>query len=217
MKAHLPGQRALAALVIASLALLAILGSVSRPPDVAISDLPLIDGGSVISVRGIVVDAWSSDAGSLSVVLADLGDLSTVKVVCVQGPLSAGLQVHIGDEVRVTGELDVAGTRPIIWTTFDDVLLLLPSRDVMTISDLARSWELFLDDRFDIAGILVLDAQSGELRLADPAGESSIAVEMPQGDCARFSEKRVVVDAELRLRPEKMVLVLEVLSLSLAL
>jgi hypothetical protein len=216
MHRGLPEQKVLSFLVMVSLALLTLLGSVTGPPEVAMSDVSKIDGGETIRVRGIVVDAWDSDAGVLSLVLADLDTQSSLKALCTNGIMAAPAAIHIGDEVRVTGEIETTGGRPILWSSRDDVELLRLSREALTLEALAGAWELLVGDRFEVVGILVPAEGGGEFRLMDMGRSLSIAFEPPQADMTRFEERKVIVDVVLRLRPQTMELVLVAYGISLS-
>src|SRR4030042_2593650 len=98
MDVRIPSQRALAALVLASLALLTLFSSSGGMPEVSISDLKQMDGGTFVSVVGVIVDAWSTDSGSESLVLADLESDATVKVVCASGALGWQTDYRVGGE-----------------------------------------------------------------------------------------------------------------------
>jgi len=213
MDVRLPTQRTLAALVLTSLALLTLFSSSGGMPEVSISDLEQMDGGTSVSVVGVIVDAWSTDSGSESLVLADLESDATVKVVCTSDELGRQADCRIGDEARAIGELEVSGGRPTIWTSGDRITVLRASRDVVTLRLLARSWDLLIDDRFETRGVLV-PAPSGGYRLMDPNTASSISISVTPDDIARYEERAVVVDATLRLDSSTMDLVLEVHSIS---
>jgi hypothetical protein len=214
MEVRIPSQKALASLVVVLLSLMTALGTVSGPPLVEISDLPGLDGGAVVRVRGIVVDIWGSDAGSLSLVLADLQIRSTVKVVCSQSSFRASAEVRTGDEIAATGQLEITGGRPLIWSSLDDIDLLVRSREALHVEDLASSWDLFIDDRLEVAGILVESQAGGSLRLVDPDGFVSIALLTRQTDCYRYIDRMVLVDAVLDLQPQTMELVLDAFEIS---
>ena len=213
MEIRFPSQRVLAALVLASLALLALLSSSGDMPEVSISDLKRMDGGTSVSVVGIIVDAWSTDSGSESLVLADIETNATVKVVCVSDELGWQADYRIGDEARAIGDLEVTGGRPTIWTSGNRITVLRASRDVVTIHLLARAWDLLIDDRFETRGVLVPSSDGG-CRLMDAGTGTSIAVSLDQDDIARYEVTPVVVDATLRLDSSTMSLVLEVHSIS---
>jgi len=147
-------------------------------------------------------------------VLADLSEGSTVKVLCSQGILRVGADVHVGDEVRTTGQLEITGGRPILWSSSDEVELLGLSRATLKLDDLARAWELLIGDRFEIVGILLSEQRAGPLRLMAPDGTMSIALETTQTDSSRFADRKVLVDGVLQLRPKTMELVFVAYAIS---
>ncbi len=203
-----PRQRVISVLVMVSLAMLTLLGSVSEPPEVGLDDISKVGGGETIRARGVVVDAWTSDAGSLSLVLADLGTDSTLRVVCSSGSVGVPVDIHIGDDVRATGELEVTGGRPTLWSARDDIELIRPSREALTLEAIADSWEMLVGDRFEVVGILVRSTNEA-FRLMDLGGSVSIALQPPETEMSRFEGRRVLADAVLRLRPETMELILD--------
>jgi hypothetical protein len=215
MDVRLPGQRTLAALVLASLALLTLFASPGGTPEVSISDLKQMDGGASVQVVGVIVDAWSTDIGSESLVLTDLESDATVKVVCVSSEVGWRADFRIGDEARAIGELEVTGGRPTIWTSADRVTVLRSSRDVVTLRLLAGVWDLLIDDRFEIRGVVV-PTSNGGYRLTDADKATSISMSVNQDDIARYENMAVVVDATLRLDSSMMSLVLEVHSITRA-
>jgi hypothetical protein len=198
-----PNQRVLAASIVASLAVLTSLGAGSGPPEVAISDALALEGGEIIRVRGIVVNAWLSDTGTLSLVLADLHQRTSLKVMCSGGISADPADVRIGDELRMAGE------KPALWSSFDDVEILARSRDALSVESLSTSWELLIGDRFEITGILVV-TDGGGYRLVNPEGTASIALVLPQPGPSRYECGKVLVDAMLMLDPAGMELVLKV-------
>lgn len=213
MSLRLPREKVLACLAASCLALLAFIGAASEPPEVRIPDLGTLDDGAVVRVRGVATDVWSSDSGSLSLVLADIMTVSTVKVVCSMGRIASPIEVHIGDELSAMGQLEVAGGRPVIWANEDDVRLISLSREVLDLRSLSLSWELFVGDRFEIEGIVI--AGDAGFRLAGSDGASSICLTTYGVDCSRFLDRRVLVDAVLELKPQTMELALDVYEISL--
>jgi len=169
-----------------------------------------------VKVRGTVVDAWSSDAGALSLILADLDSKATAKVICAQGGTVLRAEFHVGDVVLATGQLELTGGRPVIWAGQGKLELVTPSRDSLTLEDLGDSWELLVGDRFEVAGVLVMAHPEERVRLVSPDGQASILILIRQTDYSRFLERLVVVDAVLRLDSNSMELVLDAYSISLA-
>ena len=210
MRVRVPSQNLLAAMTIISLGLLTLCAASGGPPEVAISDLHLIDGGAVVSVKGLTVEAWSSDTSYWTLVIAELEGLSTVKVVCAPGRITTELEAHIGDEVRATGELDTSGGQPILWSSCDDVVTTRESRDALTLGLLASAWALLVNDRFEIRGVLVSGSDAGSYWLTDPEDKKSMAVRFLQHDPSRFVDSRVVVEGVLKLESVTMRLVLDV-------
>ncbi len=214
MAVRLLNQRTLALLVLASLALLSGLSSIGRMPAIAISDLSKVDSGAVVVVVGVVVDQWSSDAGSSSYVLADLDRQASVKVIHTPNRPSAQTEVHIGDEVRVTGEIDLLGGRPTLWASGDGLTLVRSSREVLSVASLVDSWPLLLGDRFEMRGIVQSVYGSRDMLLRDLDGGASILLRSDEG-LSRFADRIVVVDTILLLDSSSMRLVLDVESVSL--
>jgi len=203
-----PRETALSALAALSLAMLTLLAGSGSPPDVDIAEVPGIDGGEEIRILGIVVEAWSSDTGYLSVVVANLNGGCTLKVVCSEGVSSTSPGVRIGDEIRVTGEVGVTGGGPVLWSTLDDIEILRSSCEVLDLDMLVRSWRLLVDDRFEIVGILTLGPDAACAWLTCPDGSVSIALRAPGMDLSRFENRQVRVEAVLRLEPDTMGLAL---------
>ena len=212
MNVRLPSQRVLAILVLLSLALMTLLSSIGNSPEIGISDLSKLDGGETVVIIGVIVDAWSSDSGSTSLILSDLEAQSTAKVVCASSALNSRQDFHVGDEARAVGELEIAGGRPTIWTTEERVTVLRISRNVITVGSLGQAWELLIADRFETRGVLV-PASDGIYRLVDVDSGSSIALRVDQTDVTKYVQRAVVVDATLRQDTRTMNLVLEVHSI----
>ncbi len=212
MRIRVPSQRVLAATATLLLCLLVLFSSSGGPPEVSISELSLMDGGGTVVVVGVIVDLWSSDSGSTSILLADLETSSTVKVVCSLPGIGPPLAPMIGDEIRASGELEITGGRPTVWTTFDRLSIVRMSMDVISVKILGEHWDLLTEDRFEVRGV-VLPNTGGEYRLKDLDDAASIVLSLESSDASRFEERIVVVDATLRM-DDTMRLVLDVHSIS---
>ncbi len=176
--------------------------------------LSSLDDGTPVVVGGVVVESWSSDSGSRSIILADIEAGSTVRVTYMLDASSRDLELHIGDEVCASGQLEVSGGSPVIWSQPSQVLVTKESQEVVTVSLISRAWDLFVDDRFHTRGVLT--TTSGDTyRLMDAHGGTSIALVLGLADASRYAQKTVVVDATLRLDSETMSFFLEVHSISL--
>ncbi len=200
-----------AVLMVGLLSSMVLLSASSPPPSVTVSQLWGLGGDTALTVSGVLVSLRSYDSGSEVMVLADESGADTVKVVSLPGsgpPPSSTLSV--GDLVRVSGDCSFEEGVPTVYCSYNGVLLLLPSEDVLTVGMLCDSWRLFEGDHISVSGECVL-AADGSPRLSDAGGGRSIAMKLGEG--IGFAEGEAVVGCVLVMDVETMALVLLVDSI----
>jgi len=192
--------KCLAALSVVLLSVMMFLGSTSEPPEVAMRDLAGMDDGEAVQVKGVVSDMWKSDSGSESLVLTDLSDNSSAKVVWLsEGGPGPSEMLSIGDEACVLGEVSLAQIPPVLFVRDGDFWLVTPCEDVMSLETLSACWALFEGDTIKVAGNLFIDPSGGLFRLCDPEMRHSIQVRWAEGDLPALIGMPVLVTGVLRM------------------
>jgi len=202
-----------AVLMVGLLSSTVLLSASSVPPSVTVSQLWGLGSDTDLTVSGVLVSLRSYDSGSEVMVLADESGERTVKVVCSPGPgPEPSSMLSVGDLVRVAGECAFEEGVPTVYCRYNEVLLLLPSEEALTVGMLCDSWRLFEGDRISVSGEVVRGGD-GSLRLLDPGGECSIAMLLDEGLAP--VEGGSTVGCVLALDAETMALTLFVYSIVL--
>lgn len=205
-------DRLASVLAVGFLSSLVLLSSSAAPPSLTVAELWGLGGDSALTVSGVLVSLRSYESGSEVLVISDEGGSPTVRVVCTTGPgPSPGEISSIGDLLSVSGECVFEDGVPSVFCRYGDVRLLRRCQDVLTVSLLSASWQLFEGDRVSVRGVCGVDPH-GALRLADADGGCSIAMLLDQGVAPVCGE--VVADCTLVLDTSTVSLVLEVHSLT---
>jgi hypothetical protein len=193
-----PGR--LAALEAVLLTVMVLLSGSSRPPQVPIDDLPMLEAGTRVAVVGLLAENWLYESGSEGLLLADSSSANMLRVVCTRAAkLMPSQYAAIGDEIRVQGELAGNSEGLYLLATSDGVERLRSSACALTVRILCENWMAFLNDRVSIRGILLIDESSGEWRLADASSDRSMALDLqstppaPSG-CMVEAEGTMVLD-----------------------
>lgn len=174
-------DRLIAVLAVGLLSSMVLLSASSLPPSVTVSQLWGLDGDSTLTVSGVLVSLRSYESGSEVLVVSDESGSATVKVVCTQGPGPAPSgALSIGDLLSVSGECVFEDGIPAMYCQYDDVRLLRPSEEVLTVGMLCASWQMFEGDRISIRGVCGRDGV-GDLRLFDAGGECGIVMLLDPG------------------------------------
>lgn len=193
-----------------------MLSSAASPPVVAISQLPQLETGTTVTVIGVLVDQWLRDDGSVSLVIADVSDGATTRIIYgASESLGVGAAIGLGDEIMATGEVSSSKRPPTIFADDDEVVLLRKAEHVLSVSTISSNWILFVNDRFDVRGVIIEGSSWGEFRLLDTSASCSLAL-ASHDSLSRFAGAEVVVNGYLNLDRNAMCLVLSVESISLA-
>lgn len=148
----------------------------------------------------------SYESGSEILVIADMTGYPTVKLVCSPGPGPPPSAIGgVGDVLSVSGRCVFEGGIPSIFCRYNDVSLVAPSEDALSVGLLEEGWRLFEGDRFFVRGVCAIES-SGAARLCDPGGACSFALQFDQGVVATAGE--VLVDCTLLMDRGTMSLVL---------
>ena len=206
----IPGPRMLAAVFALMLSVVLLVSSSSKIPTVSIDQLSSLDGGSEVRLVGVVVGLSLNEGGSEDVIIADVQQGTTVKIICMSGtrPLPSRY-ISIGDEVSLTGA--TADSSPnVVFTTSDDIVVTRGSESTLTVGILASNWLLFEGDSFTVGGVLI-ERDRGSFALSDLDGLHTIRVVFA-GELSGYVGKNVLVTAQLRLDSATMALVLSASS-----
>lgn len=176
------------------------MGSTSEPPEVAMKDLASLEDGEAVRIRGVVSDMWRADSGSETLMLFNLTDNSSAKVVWVSGGGPGPSEtLSIGDEAGMSGEVSVAQIPPVLFVRGADFWLLTPSEDILSLATLSSCWELFEGDTIRIAGNLFADPSGGPFKLCDSKMEHSVQVRWAKGDLTTLIGQPVLATGALRM------------------
>lgn len=209
MNRLLVAPRVLALISIALLGIMMLMGSLSEPSEVTISELAALDEGDTVSLRGVLVDMWRADSGSETLLLVDLSDNSTVRVIWLPcGGPTPSETVSIGDEVRVQGDVSPAQMPPVVFARGHAVWLVRPSEAVISVWALSDHWALFENDRIRVAGVLSLDPSTRSFRLCDPDMQHTVLLRYSDEGILALNGERVLTTAVLRMDARTMSLVL---------
>jgi len=210
MKASLVTFRVLAFILMAVLAGMMMLSWSARMPCLEISSLPGLDDGQTVLVRGLLVDLRVNDGGSESLVLADREGAASVWVFVSQAIRSLpSSYAHVGDELRVVGNLALSRSGMSLYSDSDSVVLLARAEQVLTVGALSSHWELFLGDDISVSGILMQTVASSGPRLFDIDMERSLSLSLDGGWDDQLLGRTVTVIGRLVLDEESMSLVLQ--------
>ncbi|MEM4232439.1 MAG: hypothetical protein QXZ19_00505 [Thermoplasmata archaeon] len=202
--------------VLASCVLL--LGMVADPPQVDVSALHGLDDGSVVTVRGVVVDLRAFDTGSDMLVILDLSGAEIARIQVSPGcrPRPSAY-TSIGDLVAATGRVVLEGQVPVVYSSSDCIVLVAESPVALSVCMGCDNWQLFIYDEFKIQGYVQNDGGSGAFCLVDSLGASGPRLRIQHTNALQFVEgKRVTVLGKLTMDPNEMSLVLTVRTISLA-
>jgi len=202
--------RVLAFILLAVLAGMMLLSWSARMPCLEISALPGIDDGQVVLVRGLLVDLWVNDGGSESLVLADREGAISVWVFVIQAirPQPSSY-AHVGDELRVAGNLALSRSGMSLYSDSDSVVLLARAEQVLTVRTLSSHWELFLGDEVSVSGVLMQAVASSGPRLFDSDMEHSLSLGLDDGWDDQLLGRTVTVVGTLVFDEESMSIVLQ--------
>lgn len=195
-----------------------LLGILARPPQVDVSALHGLDDGSVVTVRGVVVDLRAFDTGADMLVILDLcgSDIARIQVSPGSRPRPSAY-TSIGDLVAATGRLVSEGQVPVVYSSSDCIVLVAESPVALSVYTVCDNWHLFIYDEFKIQGYVQEDAGSGSLCLVDSLGTSGPRLRVQYTNALQYLEgKRVTVLGKLTMEPNEMSLVLTVRTISLA-
>jgi hypothetical protein len=196
------------------LCVLVVLATDAPIPTVPISYLASLDEGAFVQTVGLVADLWSWDDGTQNILLVDTSSSCTIKVVCVRGIHSLpGDYVHLGDEVRVSGEVFGEPSARTLHADSDHVSLLRPSRFVLTVDALAGCWHLFEGDSIEVRGILVRATAGGDYALRGLATDVRMALEIHGEVNQLMLGEEAVVAGTLAFNSACMAVVMDVDSL----
>ncbi len=171
-------QRTIAVVLVSLLSSLVLLGSDAEPPLVAISEVQRLEDGMSVQLSGLLVDDWTYESGSESMVLADPAGVATVEVITVPGARPQPSQyANIGDELLVAGKLSKSGQACTVFAKSDGITVLRTSDEVLTVDVLMRTWRLFEGDCVRIRGVLGSDGLQGSVRLFSSERNCSIALD----------------------------------------
>lgn len=192
-------QRTIALLLACLLGSIVMLGSEADPPVVSISQVPGLEDGMRVEVIGILVDLWTYDSGTESLILAEPNGPSTLKIVSspARRP-QPSRYADLGDELSVLGELSKSDQLPLMFTTSDEVHVSRESEDVLTVDMLKSSWRLFEGDHIRLRGVLSYDGLGETLRLFNLERNCSLALAPGQIDAAAMVGSRVIVTGTLQ-------------------
>lgn len=177
----------------------------SGPPTIRIADVESVENGSVIRLQGVLVHAWKYDSGLETLLLADLGDGSTVKLAHqADGPTVFTALLSIGDEVSSFGEVRRSGESITMWVSDDGILLMRQSETVLSVDAICRNWLLFEGDPLNVSGLLQPGSLPGEMVLSDQECGARIALFDPPYGLEGCLGRTVVLECVLRLSTEEM-------------
>ncbi len=207
---HLPAPHFAAAVCLVMLGLMAGAGITATPQEVRLRELPLAEEGETVVVTGIVVDLWKADSGTETLVLMDLSDNSSARMIwrMAGASPSPSTAVSIGDEIRACGEVSPSQVPPVLFVSGADFCLVRPSKIVLSVGTLADHWSVFEGDTISITGTLRYDSVSG-LRLCDPTTQDSVAIRWT-GDPNPLLGRAVHVTAIMRMDTRVLALILNV-------
>jgi hypothetical protein len=182
----------------------------ARAPCLEVSSLSGMDDGQTVLIRGLLVDLWVNDGGSESLVLADREDATSVWVFVSQAlrPQPSSY-AHVGDELRVCGNLAISRSGMSLYSDSDSVVLLTRAEQVLTVGMLSSHWELFLGDDISVSGVLLQPVASAGPRLFDNDLEHSISLGLDDGWDAQLLGQSVTVVGMLVIDENSMALVLQ--------
>lgn len=193
----------------ALLSAMILVSSSSRIPTVAVHEVPMFEDGEVVRLIGLVVDIVLYDTGSEGLVLTDVGDEATVKVVCSHGDKELPSRyLAIGDEACASGEISNQRMPPVLFASSDDIELIRSSETALSVSLLSQHWSQFEGDHVQINGLVIQGDLVGSYRLTDPDLIHSIELRSGEFDLWGFVGKRITVHAVLKLDPRSFVLFL---------
>lgn len=214
MKASPVTFRVLAFTLLAVLAGMMMLSWSARMPCLEISSLPGIDDGQAVLVRGLLVDLWVNDGGSESLILADRESATSVWVFVSQATRpQPSSYAHVGDELRVAGNLALSRSGMSLYSDSDSVVLLARVEQVLTVGTLSSHWELFLGDDVSVSGVLMQTVASSGPRLFDSDMEHSLSLNLDDGWDDQLLGRTVTVVGRLVLDEGSMSLVLQAYSI----
>jgi hypothetical protein len=190
-----------------------ILSQDATPPYVSISDLGSAEEGTVASTEGLVTSLYRYDSGAESLILVDVSDGATAKIVCSPGGKEMpSFYLSVGDAARVTGEISSEGTVATVFCDSDEICLLKKAAHVIDVAVLSSNWELFEGDRFNITGVLENADRDSWYVLRDPAGGCSMGARSGAGAGVIPIGVEVVVDCTMVLDKSTMAFILVVWS-----
>ena len=209
------GQRSLALLLACLLASITMLGISSSAPEVEVSQIPGLEDGMRIWTKGLLVDLWRYESGTESLVLAQMDDPATVKVISSQGTRPQPSEYsNLGDEILVLGELSKAGAASTVFTSSDCISVIKESEDALTIETLRSNWFLFDGDNIRIRCFLDYDDRGESLRLFSADLNTSMLATINGFDPSEFIQSMVVVGGVLTLDDRTLTLKLTVTSIA---
>jgi hypothetical protein len=207
-------QRTLALLLACLLASVTMLGLESSPPSVTVSQLPHLEDGMKVRIKGLLVDLWKYETGSESLVLAEPGWSGTLRVVSSPATLpQPSRYADLGDELVVLGDLSKSGSVPTVYSTSDRISVSKESEDILTVDMLRDNWMLFEGDSVRLRCVLYYDGLRAGLRLFNPGKDCSLAANMGGLDASRFVGSQVLVTGTLAIDQRTLSLALTVSSI----
>ncbi|MCU0859860.1 MAG: hypothetical protein MUE55_04680 [Thermoplasmata archaeon] len=205
MALHRMGDRTAAAVLGAMLLGIGYMAADSGPPTIGIADVDAVEDGAVVRLQGVLAHAWRYDSGLETLLLADLGDGSTVKLAHqVTGPTAFTSLLSIGDEVSSVGEVRRSGESTTMWVSDDGIRLMRQSEAVLSVDAICRNWLLFEGDPLNVSGLLQPGSLPGDLVLSDREGGARIALFDPPSGLDGLLGRAVVLECELQLSTEEM-------------
>lgn len=195
-----------------------LLGTSVGPPQVDVAVLHRLDDGSVVTVRGVVVDLRAFDTGADMLVLLDLRgqEIARIQVApgCCPRPT---MYASVGDIVAATGRVVSEGHIPVVYSSSDRIVLIADSTVALSVCTVCDNWQLFIYDEFMIEGYVQEDAGSGGFCLVDSPGTSGPRLRLHHTDALQCVEgERVRVSGKLTMDPKEMCLILTVRTIFLA-
>jgi hypothetical protein len=207
-------QRTLALLLACLLASVTMLGLESSPPVVTVSQVPQLEDGMKVRIKGLLVDLWKYETGSESLVLAEPGWSGTIRVVSSPATLpQPSRYADLGDELVILGDLSKSGAVPTIYSTSDSISVSKESEDILTVDMLRDNWVLFNGDSIRLRCSLDYDGLRAGLRLYNSGKNCSLAANMGGLDASRFVGSQVLVTGTLTIDQRTLSLTLTVSSI----
>jgi hypothetical protein len=204
----------LAILLACLLASVTMLGLESSPPVVTVSQVPQLEDGMKVRIRGLLVDLWKYETGSESLVLAEPGWPGTIRVISSPATLpQPSMYADLGDEIVVLGDFSKRGSVPTVYSTSDTISVSKESEDVLTVEVLRDNWMLFDGDRIRLRCVLDYDGLRAGLRLYNSGKNCSLAANMGGLDISRFVGSHVLVTGTLAIDQRTLSLSLMVTSI----